>query len=440
MVSNLEDAENIGNVIIDKRYIFKTFVRSLSEYVVSNQNSSEVLQEAIGNSKNLFAFDPRLIHNMKVFRDYHYIRNDRDILSNDIAATTREMHNTVVVKYPEELNTSNDSWWKFEWFKGNYDDTQIEASTTWTSWPRSADGHIGMQFDDSITLEDKKIGVYRDLNITRKEQASIAATNVLAKMMRPMYRNSITILGRIVKPWDYVYIDDKYTDMRGMVDVERVVHHYSASTGWTTRIVPHAICEANPGNRQIQAAAFESKMDTIYNASEIVLDTIVYASMIPTLGASLEAGIALKASSIAFKEGIIKGLSAVATDTALRSAGKGVLAAAASNIPTALKRYIAAQGALYIGDFSVNSISMNMRAGAITLPVVLSPLKFKGIPLQAGIHGTDETYWSLGSRLHWSLKSLGVAYDEFLDSLSIGNDGTTSNALNILSLSSSNEI
>jgi len=402
-------------------------------YVTKNYTTSPIIQSAVENTKNLFTLDPRLIHNMKVFRDYHYIRNDRDILSNDIAATTREMHNTIIVKYPEELNTSHDAWWKAEELKGNYDDSQIESSTTWTSWPRASDGHIGMQFDDSITLEDKKIGVYRDLNITRKEQASIAATNVLAKMMRPMYRNSITILGRVVKPWDYVYIDDKYTDIRGMVDVERVVHHYSASTGWVTRIVPHVICEANPGNRQIQAAAFESKMDTIYNTAEHILDIIVYASLIPTLGASLEAGAALKATAPLFEEGILAGIKGVATDAALKSAGKKLLVAASSNIPTALKKYIATQGVLYLGDFGFNAVSTNMRAGAITLPVVLSPLKYKGIPLEAGIHGTEETYWSLGSKLHWSLKSLGIAYDAFFDGLSLDN-GEKSDSLNIINL------
>ena len=440
LYSNEEDLSEIGNTIVENRWLFKKYVESLSGFV-TRSSTSTTIQEAREKTKEMFTMDPRLLHNMKVFRDYHYIRNDRDIISNDLAATTREMFNTVVVKFPEELNTSNDSVWKIEGLRGNYDDVQIESSTTWTTWPRTVDGHIGMQFDDSVTLEDKKMGVYTDLNITRKEQAAIAATNVLAKMMRPMYRNSITIMGRVIKPWDHVYLDDKYTDMRGMVDVERVVHHYSASTGWTTKIVPHAICEANPGNRQIQSAVFESKMDTIYNASEIALDTIVLISLIPTLGASLEAGVALKAAGKIGQKGILAGIKGVATDVGVRNASKQLASNAMSNIPTALRRYIITQGELYVGDFCINSISTNMRAGASSLPVVMSPVNYKGVPLQAGLHGTDETYWSLGSRLHWSQKSIREAYAGFFDALTaIGQDGIQSENSKTLDLVGTNNL
>ena len=47
-----------------------------------------------------------------------------------------------------------------------------------------------------------------------------------------------------------------------------------------------------------------------------------------------------------------------------------------------------------------------MRAGKDSLPVLIMPLLFKGVPLEAGMHGSDLTYWSLGSRIHWARKHM----------------------------------
>ena len=433
-VKRIEDENDIGTVAFDLRFIFKAYVRSLSEWIDSNTLNPAV-SKALQNSKDLFSFNPALISNMKVFRDYHYIKNGRDILSNDLAATTREMHNTVVVKFPQELNTSNDLFFNIEGIKGNSSDTEIESSTTWTTWPKSEDGHIGMQFDDSVTLEDKKIGVYTDLNITRTEQAAVAATNVLTKMMRPMYRNSITVLGRVVKPWDYIYLDDKYTDMKGMLDVERVVHHYSVSTGWTTKIVPHAICEANPGNRQIQAAVMQSKFDTIYNYSETALDLFVLATLIPTLGQSIAVGSAIKAASFAGKKSAFGVLKAVMFDQGVKTSSRAAMSAAMHNIPQSLSRYMYTEAFLYAGDAAMNMWNTSMRSGDVTLPVVLSPITYKGAPLQAGLHGMDETYWSLGSKVYWTLREMNEAMESFFEAINLSDKGVRSEYESIINAS-----
>ena len=425
-ISMMKEDEDFGDAAVQTRFIFKEYVKSLYEWVNKGQGNIEEIDHAIEKATDLFTLNPSTIHNMKVFRDYHYVKNGRDILSNDLAATTREMHNTVVVKFPEELETSNERFYTVEELMGNYSDVQIDASTTWTSWPKSVDGHMGMQFDDSVVLEDKKVGVYTDLNITRTEQAAIAGTNVLTKMMRPMYRNSITILGRSMKPWDYVVLDDKYTDMKGILDVERVVHHYSASSGWTTKFVPHAICEANPGNRQIQAAVMQSRFDTIYNISENVMNVIVLLTMVPTLGASLEAGAAIKAAAVSGDILIASAIKSAVTSKLVHAASREVLLQLMKGLPPAATRYILTQGALLVGDGAMSFWSTSMRSGDVTLPVIMNPIMYKGTPLQAGLHGMDETYWSLGSRVYWSLRKWNDTIASLIDLANLQSQRTRS--------------
>lgn len=425
-ISMMKEDEDFGDAAVQTRFIFKEYVKSLYEWVNEGQGNIEEIDHAIEKATDLFTLNPSTIHNMKVFRDYHYVKNGRDILSNDLAATTREMHNTVVVKFPEELETSNERFYTIEELMGNYSDVQIDASTTWTSWPKSVDGHMGMQFDDSVVLEDKKVGVYTDLNITRTEQAAIAGTNVLTKMMRPMYRNSITILGRSMKPWDYVVLDDKYTDMKGILDVERVVHHYSASSGWTTKFVPHAICEANPGNRQIQAAVMQSRFDTIYNISENVMNVIVLLTMVPTLGASLEAGAAIKAAAVSGDILIASAIKSAVTSKLVHAASREVLLQLMKGLPPAATRYILTQGALLVGDGAMSFWSTSMRSGDVTLPVIMNPIMYKGTPLQAGLHGMDETYWSLGSRVYWSLRKWNDTIASLIDLANLQSQRTRS--------------
>ena len=413
---------NLKDLLIKNLWRFRAFVHYFAQYLKRSAPSSQLVQESITNLQDSLAFDHRLIHNMKVFRDYHYIRNDRDIVSNDLAASTREMYNSVAVRYPQDLETTNDVWWIPDFvedqFNGHSDSVEVNAETTWTTWPSSEQGHVGMQFDDTVTLEDKKLAVHTDLNVTRKEQAAIVATNVLTKQMRPMYRNKLCLMGRAIKPWDYIYLNDKYTDMQGMLDVERVVHHYSAKTGWTTNVVPHAVCEANPGNRQLQAAVFASKMDRIFETIDYALwATLIIPPLASAGRAATGSAFALRnAFSQASGTATQRGAAALASSSV--SAKLQLLKKAAFNDTNRLLRnYMIVEGVQYAGNFTSRLFMSNMRAGKDNLPVVFMPITFKGVPLEAGVNGSDFTYWSMGSRLHWARKHVMDGISEFFNAL-----------------------
>jgi hypothetical protein len=300
--------------------------------------------------------------------------------------------------------------------QGDYDSVLVNK-VEWQMWPSIEEmGHIGYQFNDSLSLENKKLGVYTDLNVTRKDQAAKVATNVMAKYLRPMYRNNILVTGRAMKPWDHVYLDDKYVDMLGGVEIERVVHHYSASTGWVTNIVPHAIVEANPGNSAVQQAVISNMFDNIYNALDVFLWGITILTALPTAGASigLVAGGARSGAAFGLKTLITPGLGRLSGGAlekfALEFANTKTISAQFKQLktvlpqdtPTFLRSFFYTQTASYaIGEIT-RTVSMNSMAGNIQSPVTIKPILFKGIPFEAGLNGRETSYYSISSRLYWS--------------------------------------
>lgn len=464
---DLSEFEGIEDYVIEYLPLFRSFVYFLSEYMVSVQSPEGAGEVAIRDSieilKDTSSFDYLSTMNMKVFRDYHYIRNGVDIVENNIAASTREMYNTVIVRYPKENETTNNSWTDYipGFGQGDFDTVAVSPETEWTTWPSpDQEGHIGLQFDPSVVLRDKKVYVYTDLNAHSREQAARLATNVLTKNMRPMYRNNILILGRAIKPWDHIYLDDKFVDMFGPLDVERVVHHYGAEKGWVTNIVPHAMCEASPGNRHVQAAIFNSKVDKIFN----IVDYSLWALTIATLGSGGVAALGAKAGASTLRHAIAVALRS--PNSALRLFGKGLKAPLAKGLvgPDSPLGKGALGGTLALskklaGDITLNSISkqykvlasalakngpntlkslffnrtgsvaagqisryliINHGAGKEQLPVTFSPLIFKGSVLQAGIEGEDLQYWSMASKAHWGWRDFQDGIGAFYSTITHG--------------------
>jgi len=72
------------------------------------------------------------------------------------------------------------------------------------------------------------------------------ALGLLGRSLKEIYRGSIVILGNpSIKPHDYVYIKDDYSDMVGIVEVARVTHLFSKETGFLTEIKPNLIVHMN---------------------------------------------------------------------------------------------------------------------------------------------------------------------------------------------------
>lgn len=412
----------ISDYIVNNVFMFRAYCFFFSQYIKSLEepDANAKQKEHLTSVKNTnhFKFPPAL--NMKPFRDYHYIASGVEIIQNNISASTREMFNTVVVRGMKKITTSNDAWYKNRHLQGDYDTVTVE-DITWQTWPNEQEeGHIGYQFNDSLSLENKKIGVYTDINVTRRDQAAKVSTNVMAKYLRPMYRNNLLIMGRAIKPWDQIHLDDKYNDMLGPLEVERVIHHYSCARGWVTNIVPHAVVEANPGNSAVQRAVFANKIDNIYNAVDVALWGITIATAIPTLGASIglasSAGRWAGAKSLQAvlapsfarleKQGLREWATKFSSNAMVSERFKLLKTAVVTNTPTTVRSFFRTTTASYaLGEIS-RAFYLNSMAGNMQSPVSIQPVLFKGIPFEAGLNGRDTVYFSLTSKLHWTFQDL----------------------------------
>ena len=430
--------------------LFRSFVYFFSQYltqVIMGETSQEDIAEDIEFIKGTKIFDYKQALNMKTFRDYHYIRDRVDIIKNEIGATTREMHNAVVIRYAKDVETSNNTF-ILGLGSRNFSSVEVSGETEWKSWPNPSEwGHVGLQFSPELTLLDKKVAVYTDLNAFRREQCATIATNVLTKTMRPMYRNTICILGRPIKPWDQIQLNDQYTDMKGPIEVERVIHHYNSTDGWITKVVPHAWCEANPGNRYVQAALINNKIDKINN----LVDYLQWAIVISTLlvpGGQTGAGVGLAKlgtnTARKFLGTILRGggpklnlLSAIPGSTAANAVGTKLVGnVTLKTLQSQLKTLggsLLKQGpatirsaAIYggLGDIAQSGISRflirNVGAGDNVLPVTFQPLLLKDMPLTAGLDSETSYYWSMAARLHWGWRDFTEGVETFYQLITTG--------------------
>lgn len=412
-------SQDRADQIISDLPLFRAYIHFFKLYLELNAIHSKPAELQSVKASGLGKFPPAL--NMKCFRDFHYISSGVDIIENNIAASTREMHNTVVIRHPLSVTTNNDSWWKLRIAQGDYDSAVVE-DLQWTSWPTQDETqHMGFQFNENISLANKKIYVHTDLNIRSRDQAAKAATNILPKLVRPMYRNNIMIMGRAIKPWDQIYLDDKFIDMFGPIEVERCIHHYSVHEGWTTNIIPHAVCEANPGNSTLQIAIWNAKMDIIYNAVDVALWGIVIASAIPTMGASVGL-IGLSGRTIVnqiIKKNLIPLVPSalnkrLGEKLAVDFASAGGITAklnilkstAVGNAPTIAKAFVYGTTAQWAAGSLSRGFMANAGSSDMRQPVIIAPLLFKGIPFEAGLNGQENSYWSLSSKLHWGYNDL----------------------------------
>jgi hypothetical protein len=407
--------------LIDSRHVmnFRAFVYFFNLHWKEVKHQPE-MKEIADSLKSIGSFEWRKCLNMKVFRDYHYILDHKDILQNNIAATTREMHNTVLVKYPSDLETSNDGffhWISFGAFKGDYNDVQIEGGTEWTTYPKDEE-NVGMQFNPTVAFENKKISVYTDLNISRQDQACKVATNWLAKRMRPMYRGNLMLTGRAMKPWDRLILNDKYTEMYGPLEVERVVHHFSAQTGWVTNIIPHAVVDANPGNKFVQDAIFANRMDQIFDLVDTLTWAITIAMAIPTAGASVATFSAGRAAMNTAIKVSVKQAEVAALKTAGLTFAKQFGVAKSAIWNTFIK-----SGSLHLGKavitYPLNEITrLTMIQSGMKgsqMPTIYSPLAYKGAPLVAGMEASEYTTFSVAAKVHWALRDMYDGMTSLID-------------------------
>ncbi len=414
-IYKVDTNQTVKQLFESSDFLFKAFIYYFGQFL-QETNIKEKLIE-LNKTVNSSINQP----NMRVFRVHHYVDSAKDILVNDIVATTSQMWNTVVVNHPSENpadTTVNDG-------TVLHVGSQVKTTVSWQYWPKPIVSRVvGLQFHPGLSLANKKIKLCTELNCITPELAAKLACNNLADGIKRMYRGHLTIRGRNIKPYDRIILNDTFTGMKGPLEVESLVHHFSVDTGWITNIIPEAVCDSNPGAAVIQTAILEKAFERVFNIGGAVFDGFLLGSILfaPGVGTALK-GVVKGAVSIL--PGLsLKGLFTVAQRTVvsaaegLKAAGYNPAALSAKAIEryqpviTRLFRAYAANQAL--GSFLQHTQNFMMAAAwvegaqdnkkvAAQLPVILCPLIYNGSPWTAGLEADDimfsvpfyDTYYSL---------------------------------------------
>jgi hypothetical protein len=267
-----------------------------------------------------------------------------------------------------------------------------------------------------------------------------------------MYRGTLIVTGRIIKPHDRIILNDEYNDMTGPLEVESVVHHWSVDTGWISNISPQAVCDANPGAAILQTAALEDAFNKVFKVIDYASEALVYASIvasIATLGAATPAAIgafSMRAAITTTLKGVLqKGRTKFVGNVVKNSVataiagGKAVISAKGSpkQIIKKLWKNYGGLGKSVLGNWLLLGTAQQIshsafRIGVTTsfvenaqkveqLPVILAPLYFNGLPFLAGME-TDDPVWGVNfNDMFWSLRDINRAGEQLLQSFGYEN-------------------
>lgn len=371
---------------LDKHAIrIKLFIIFFKQFLEQNEENQafnkEKIKSALRKIKNTSTAP-----NMTTFRKYHLVTSDNDIISNDIYTTTKQMSNTVIVQHPKEISDEN--------YLVNAANIQIPTfRTAPVYWPdKETFEETGLSFSPGLSKDIKKLKIVSEMNVNSPDKAAMVGFSVLANEMRPMYRGSLTILGKHIKPWDVIHIKDSYTQMEGPVDVERVTHHFSPSHGWTTIIQPHLVCHPNPGSMILDIAESQAAYNFVTDAIDTGFNTFLIASF--------------------FTGGLGLGIRG-----SLGLLGRGI-----KGITTLSTRLLGA-------NFKARNSKFAARAGIRTLKKALSP--GFGITSSKAIRGLDSlrnsgSRWFAGVVGAWTLKSAAQAIGKGVHDWSLSQNLITS--------------
>ena len=160
----------------------------------------------------------------KAVRSYHFKDSFHHIIANNIIASNRYMYNKVSVEWGNE----------FLWQSKKL----IKHSSGFQT--------VSCQADDDIWIEKIREKRVVERNARNIVTAWMYGLGNLWQGMRDMYTGHLTILGDpSIKPYDFIFMSDYYTDMFGPIEVEQVVHHFSPETGYITTITPDLACYVN---------------------------------------------------------------------------------------------------------------------------------------------------------------------------------------------------
>lgn len=433
----------LGMWVRDNLLGLKLYLYLMSKYLTEESKTETVRQvgEDLVEYQTLNApLDKR------PFRDYHHITSRYDVIQNNIVASMSEMANTVLLRYAD----GNPEYEEVDAGEGTGKGYILKQEETEWKVYKHPDG---IPFHKHIKLEQKKLAIAIAKNATSDQMAAPVLLNKMGEALRPMYRGNLVIWGRHIKPHDVIYLNDDYTDMNGPIDVERVIHHFTPQTGWTTQIVPHALVNVDNKVDIFQVPQLQKFVDGLSSALDILSTAgIVWGVLTFGVGSFLSWGgkkLAQKALTHIVKKNVTKKIKKGATRRVKKAAVRKVIKAEAGTSGQlsfqfggqVFEQTVAKEGAHQIAKNAAKEFAPWMKGfirtagsaggwigagyilGAWERSIALSasekikgivtliPLMYEGRPLTAGLDNDDRYYIS---RAQAGWETLKVKRDKVL--------------------------
>ena len=292
------------------------------------------------------------------FRRYHMATSETDIISNNINVSEYNVANAVAVKY-----FSNDG--------------------------KEQEGIKLVKLHDRIPDEEIRMVRAPDYSNVHNELLALRyAVGHLVYEAKEMYSGSLLLVGNSrIKPWDIIFVVDKYSDICGPIEVEQVVERISFDTGYITEIKPNAVVFANEissfpileGLKAFVAArtAEQDKIYSSYKGNDFFNDLAIAGFGV------------LEGVDRNFGTNMIEGRSAQALSSALQEDIVRVIGIPELNASTPMQATLTSMAWMLGGFFYINKSLDNQS-------IIVYPLLKNGIPMVAGIPSAQpETLWSI---------------------------------------------
>lgn len=182
---------------------------------------------------------------IKPFRNYHLVTSKQHIIANNINASSRDVANTIIVKYGKKVRTATGAE------KAGVKDLIISGDETFI-----------LKQDCALPPEETRAQICEFINVDNEELAKRYAIGMLIRNLKEIYKGELIILGNgKIKPYDIVYIFDEYTDMIGAVEVGEVQHVFDQQMGFRTEIKPDMFVQSGEWSLLTSAEALGVMME-----------------------------------------------------------------------------------------------------------------------------------------------------------------------------------
>jgi murein DD-endopeptidase MepM/ murein hydrolase activator NlpD len=326
---------------------------------------------------------------IKPFRDYHILTSHNHIIQNNIRSSSLDTYNSVAIEYSNGTKITGIGLSGLK-----KDDVVIEGDKL-TSTKK---GVFRLRADAGLPDEEVQEAYYQYPSCMGDTMAEFYALGSLKTQLRDIYKGELVIIGNpSIKPYDVCYVFDEYTDMVGPVEVEQVVHYFSQETGFISEITPDMCVSINEWTTM-------GTMDVLGLAAENIISTVFNRPIQKhTEGQGITG-----ASEAAL---ITTGVSLPIVQTLALNAPILAIPVIASNV---------AIPATIVGAFIISKLVQYTK---LRHPIALSPLLYKGRPMNAALGSkvVNGTWWTniLGVKkwLKDGVDGVGLVFNDIGDQL-----------------------